>query len=302
MGGGAKVPKPTAEERALQKSQAELLNQQREIIEQQRAQQAILLPFLAEQEGFSVETDDKGNIIGISKIPSELDDKRKQLETELTDRSLAALRGELPVSPALEQDLSKQERTLRERLASQFGTGYETSSPAIETLGDFFSKSEALREGARTAQLTLGEQLGLAREQQNDFSRATSQDTLRQGSVGDALTFAGAFGQNASGFGQAQAPYIQQRQMQFQASQANQGAFASILGAGLGAIGSIFSDARLKSDAIQIAVHQATGLPIYEYTINGERRIGMFADEVEELFPGFVYERRGYKMVQYEDL
>lgn len=300
-GGGVKVPKPTAEERALQKNQAELLALQREIIEQQRSQQAILLPFLAEQEGFDVEVDANGNITSISKVPSELENKRKELEMAFTDRSLAALKGELPVSPALEQDLAKQERTLRDRLGAQFGPGYETSSPAIETLGDFFAKSEALREGARTDQLTLAEQLGMAREQQNQFSKASSYDTLRQNSLGDALTFAGAFGQSAAGFGQAQAPFIKQREMQLNASIANQQAKTAMWGAGVGAIGAIFSDARLKENAEIIAIHE-TGLPIYAYDIDGERRIGMFAHEVEEMFPGFIYERGGYKVVQYEDI
>ena len=278
-----------------------MLALQREILEQQRAQQAVLLPFLAEQEGFDVETDEFGNITAITKIPDPLDAQREELEAGLLERSLAALKGELPVSPALEQDLARQEETLRERLSLQFGPGYESSTPGIETLGNFFEKSEGLREGARTAQLTLAEQLGIAREQQNDYTRQTSQDYLRQIGVGDPLTFAGAFGQTAAGFGKAQEPYIAQRQMQLQASIANAQSKASIFGAGIGAIGSLFSDEDLKSDAEIIAYHPS-GLPIYEFEMGGERRIGVFASDVEELYPGLVTKRGGYKMVQYKDL
>src|SRR3989304_9054267 len=90
MGCGAKVPGASAEEKLLQKNQAELLALQTEILKQQRQQQAVLLPFLAEQEGFQVETDQYGNVTKISKTPSELENMQKELETKLTRRSLDA--------------------------------------------------------------------------------------------------------------------------------------------------------------------------------------------------------------------
>lgn len=302
MGSKVSVPGPSAEERELQKNQAELLGLQREIIEQNRAQQAVLIPFFAEQEGFDVQTDDNGNITSISKVPTELEKVQDEVELGLAQRSLAALKGDLPVSPGLERELGEQEQTLRERLRKQFGPGFETSSPGIESLDRFFTSSEVLREGARTGQLTLAEQLGIAREQQNDFSRQTSQDILRQVGIGDPLTFAGAFGQTAQGFGNAQIPFIKQRELQTQASIANAQSSASIFGAGIGLIGSLFSDERLKDNAIQISTLEPHGIPIYLYEIDGEDRIGVFAGDVERVMPGAVGERFGYKTVQYEDI
>ena len=302
MGGSPKVPKPTEEEKALQRNQAEMLALQTEILKQQRAQQAVLLPFLAEQEGFSVETDADGNITKINKIPSELDDMKKSLEKQLTQRSLDALAGNLPVSPGLERDLSRTEQTLREKLGSQLGPGYETSSAGIEALAATSESADVIREGARTAQLTLAEQLGITRDQQNQFSQQSSQDILRQSAVGDPLTFAGAFGQNAAGYGKAQEPFIAQRQMQLQASIAGAQNKASMFGAGIGLIGSLFSDERLKSNAIRISTLKPLGIPIYVYTIGGERRIGVFASDVTRVAPGAVGERMGYKTVQYERL
>jgi hypothetical protein len=301
-GGGVKVPPPSAEEKELQKNQAELLALQREIIEQNRAQQAVLLPFLAAQEGFEVTTDENGNITSISKIPSELDDMREELELGLTQRSLDALAGNLPVSPGLEREIGQQEELLREKLRKQFGSGYDTSTPGIEALDKHFSTAEILREGARTGQMTLAEQLGVTRQQQNEFSRHTSQDILRQIGIGDPLTFAGAFGQTASGFGQAQEPFIQQRQMQLNASIANAQNSAAMFGAGIGLVGSLFSDEMLKSDAVQIGVIEPFLIPIYEYDMGGERYIGVFASDVQEVLPGSVGERYGYRTVQYGDL
>ena len=302
MGGGAKAPKPSKEERALQAQQAELLKLQQSIIEQQRAQQAILLPFFAEQQGFDVETDANGNITKISKRPDEVADLNKTLEKELAERSLKALRGELPVSPGLERDIGRQEETLRDRLAAQLGPGYETSSAGIEALQNQAESAEVLREGARTAQLTLAEQLGISRQQQNDYKKLTGMDYLRQVSTGDSLTMAGAFGQVAGGVGQAIQPYAQQRQMQMNASIANSQSRAGIIGAGIGLVGSLFSDERLKSDSVIVGRIKPLGIPIRVYTMGGVRRIGVFASDVEIVKPHAVGERMGYKTVNYEAL
>jgi hypothetical protein len=43
-------------------------------------------------------------------------------------------------------------------------------------------------------------------------------------------------------------------------------------------------------------------LPIYEFEIDGERRIGVFASDVELTQPGVVGERGGYRTVKYEDI
>lgn len=312
MSGKAKVPSPSKEERELQKNQADLLALQRDIIMQQQQQQKVLLPFFAEQEGFDVTLDEDGNIASISRTPTEAEELRGTLEKELTERSLAALRGELPVDPGLERNLSRQEETLRERLTKQFGPGYETSSAGIETLGDFEANREGLRSAARRGELTLSEQLGITREQQNDAARMTSQDFLRQIGSGDPLTRAGAFGQVAQGYGAAQAPYAQQRQMQYQANQSRQNNMYQLIGAGIGAVGSIlgspaagaamFSDETLKSRAREIGWHTRLNIPIYVYEIDGQERIGVFAGDVEERLPAAVGRRAGFRTVDYRAL
>lgn len=296
MGSKVSVPGPSAEERELQKNQAELLALQRQIIEQQRQQQAVLLPFLAEQEGFDVTTNAEGTITAISKRANPDDAKRKELESGLLDRSLKALKGELPVDPALEETLTTQEKQVRDKLSAQLGPGYETSSAGIETLGNFFRSSEILREGARTGQLTLAEQLGITRSQQDQFSRQSSQDVLRQSAIGDPLTFAGAFGQTARGFGQAQQPFIQQRQMQLQASMANAQSSNSILGAGIGAFGSLFgafSDARLKTNIEPIGTDLLPGVPICTFEFiwePGVQHCGVLAQDLQKAMPQAVFE------------
>jgi hypothetical protein len=250
MGGKtASVPAPSAEEKALQQAQADMLRMQQEILQQQRQQQAVLTPFLAEEMGYEIETDEFGNITSISKGPlSETDQQEEDIRKQLNQRTLDALAGNLPVDPALESSLASEEEALRERLAQQFGAGYETSSPAIETLGDFFSNAEGLRAGARTGQLTLAEQLGFARTQSQRQEQQRQFGNITGAAVGQQLGLAGAFGQTAAGYGNAQQPFIQQRQMQTQAAMFNAqqpNPFAQVAGI---ALGSYFSDARLKTE------------------------------------------------------
>lgn len=307
MGGGVSVPGPSQEERDLQRAQKDMIDLQRQIITQQSAQQKILLPFLAEQEGFDVQVDDNGTITAITKRADPLADQSKEIQGLLNERSLKALKGELPIDPGLERDLAAQRSTLMESLTRQFGPGGLTSSPAQEALQRFNESEDILREGARTGQLTLAEQLGITREQQNDFARQSSQDTLRASAIGDPLTFAGAFGQVANNYLRAQQPFIQQRQLQTQASIANAQASTGIFGAGIGALGSIgaafFSDEDLKGEAVQIS-ELPNGLPVYVYTRKdtGERLIGVMAQEVAEVMPWAVGERGGYLTVDYERL
>lgn len=305
MGGSVSVPKPSPEERELQKQQAETLKLQREILEQQRQQQAVLLPFLAEQEGFEATTDEFGNVTSIKKKPDALADMKREIETKFAERSLKALKGELDVDPALEETLSTQERELRNRLSAQLGPGWETSTPGIEALGNFTRSSEILRAGARNDQLTLAEQLGLAREQERIFAQQTSLDTLQGSANQIPLTLAGAFGQNAAGFGKAQEPFIQHRQMQLNAAIANQQSKSQMFGAGLGLVGALFSDDRVKHK--HFIAGWRGGLPIWAFSYTDDPpniiRFGHSAQEVQRVHPEAIMEAfDGTLIVDYERL
>lgn len=230
------VPKESPELRALTKEVTELARQNRSMIEQQAEENRLFTQFFAQQEGFDVDIDPvTGAITGIREISTPERERDKEIRGLMQERSLAALKGELPVDPALERSLKEQETELRNRLVQQFGPGYETSSAGIETLGEFYRTSEGLREGARTGQLTLAEQLGLTREQQEMFRRGTAQDVFRQFGVADPLTFAGALGQSQQGYMQAMLPYQQQQAMQFAANQAGMANMANFAGKVVGA-------------------------------------------------------------------
>lgn len=301
MAGKTTVPGPSPEERALQAAQAEQLALQTQILKNQQAQNQTLLPFLANLEGFDVTLDPTtGNITNIAQRADPLKEQNTEIQRLLNERSLKALRGELDVDPALEEDIRGGEEKLRNTLLARLGPGYDTSSPGIEALGDFFKNATLAREGARTGQLTLAEQLGLTRQQQDIFARGSATDALRTSAVGDPMTFAGGYGQVARGYGQAQVPFLQQRGLQTQASLANMQSGNALIGAGIGAIGAYFSDEDIKGDLIQIS-KTMEGIPIYVYTRKDtdERLIGVLSSDVEKFYPGAIYEKGGYEMVDY---
>jgi hypothetical protein len=206
--------------------------------------------------------------------PDELETMRQEIEKGLLERSKAALAGELPVSPGLISDLGKQEQELNERLRQQFGVGYETSTAGIQTLGDFEERKTNILEGARRGDLTMSEQLSLARQGMGmqaggaGLNQALMAQALNMGGVNplqvagqgfgmgtggigtsiDAmrgfttsqLPIAQAFGSSASGFGGAQQGHQFNRSMQFNAAGFNAqqpNSFGSMFGSILGTIG-----------------------------------------------------------------
>src|SRR5688572_11196255 len=86
------APKPTAQEKALQAEQTELLRQQREILMQQSQQQAALLPIFAKQLGLQLEIDPvTGQIKGGTELPGAV--KQREMQEKLMELTLADLIG-----------------------------------------------------------------------------------------------------------------------------------------------------------------------------------------------------------------
>lgn len=255
----------------------------------------------------------------LQKLQEELDPtteegiRNKEIQKLLGERTLAALKGELPVDPALERDLKKQEETLRDTLRAQLGTGFETSTPGIEAMQSFREGAEVLRSQARRGELTLSEQLASARAgvdiamgqsvlagsqaripgidplAAGGFAFGTgqgtvsNQTTLAQLISGQNMGIAGGLGQVAAGFQMPIGQMMAQREMELNASIHNAqndmmglGALGSVFGTVLGMIP--FSDERLKSDLSQIG--EWNGIPIYVYTIGRQRKVGVLAQDL----------------------
>lgn len=179
---------------------------------------------------------DANRIVGFNPIVDPNEALRGEIETGFLERTQAALKGELPVNPALLKDLGQQEEDLNARLFRNLGPGFETSTPGIESLSEFATFRENILESARRGDLTLSEQLGITRERSNE---ARIDDTIARILGINQATLPGAAGLGgvAAGFGAAQIPFQQQRQLQTQASLANaqqSNFFGDIFGTALG--------------------------------------------------------------------
>lgn len=208
---------------------------------------------------------------------AELRSMERDIRERLAQRSLDALEGNLPVDPVLERELETQESSLREMLREQLGPGFESSTAGIEALGRFNESAASLRSAAQHGQLTLAEQLGLARAGQalTEMQAGSSglSDPLGLASLGlseiagsrsglaGPLSLAelglagntsgisslvtgafnlpgsivGGLGNVAAGFGQAQQPFIAQRQLELEAALADRERDSALFG-GLGSI------------------------------------------------------------------
>ena len=216
MGGGdINVPEPTEEEQALQAEQVEILRQQRDIVEAQVEQQRLLTPLLFEAQGLTPEVDDEGNITGFTREEDPLADLRGDIERGFLERTQAALNGELPVDSGLLADLDQQETELRDRLFTQLGADFETSSPGIEALSEFSENRSQILDGARRGDLTLGEQLSLSR--QGSQEQLLSSFLSRAGGTSDFFgSGANSLSQLGSSFGNTIGGLRQNRSLELQ--------------------------------------------------------------------------------------
>jgi hypothetical protein len=199
---------------------------QLDLLREQRSMQDILAPYFFKQVGLQPRYEG-GKIVGVDEAMDPTSRMRRDLERGFLERSQKALRGELDLDPALEREIAEGTRLQEEAMRQQLGPGWETSTPGIQARATANQRAAELRSASRRGELTLSEQLGLARGTGNEAIRAAGLANLG-GAAGLAsrLPLAGAVG---SAFG----PYMAERQGRFQAAQLN-AQQPSVLGQALG--------------------------------------------------------------------
>ena len=148
--------------------------------------------------------------------------RASELSQLYDQRAMAAARGDLPISPAMERNLKRQEQVLNERLQRQLGSDYANSSVGIRALGQNSSDAEMVRETMRQQMLAEAEGLAQGRgqfnrdQQMQDFQAIAAPHLSAQQSIMPAAQLAG---QSAQLAGQAAQPHWQQRAQEFGAGQ-----------------------------------------------------------------------------------
>lgn len=232
--GDVNVPGPSPEEIALQRQQLEL-------IQEQRAQNELLKPYFYQLAGLK-EVD--GKLVPMTEeeqLAAMTSSQRKQYEVANLQLGQyeKALRGELPLSQAVENELTKQRADLESYMSRKLGPNWQQSTPGIQALAEFDKKANALREEQMYGKQTGASAMSIA--QQDYYNQLLSRSASAASSP--LGTYQGLMGS----IGQALQPYQLQRQMQLQANMANAqsgnalwGGLGSLLGTGLMAGASYF--------------------------------------------------------------
>lgn len=200
----APAPSPTAagspEEQALRAAQLDLVNRQRDIAAEQLRRQNLMEGELMRSQGYEQVLDETGRVTGYR--PTADLTSRQNSENEINNllrtRTLAALKGELPVDPALERSIAENRATLESSLRGNLGSGYATSTPGSVALADYEKRAEELRQAQRRDQLTTGEGIRLAGEDLNSrIGSSRFSNVMGLGNAGAGA--AGLFSQAGAG-------------------------------------------------------------------------------------------------------
>lgn len=219
MSGGSSIniPGPSPEEQALQKLQLEILQEERSQASEQLRVQNLLLPVLFGELNINPVLDESGKIIGFDKTQTPEDLKKQDVQSRLLDRTLAALKGELPVNPALLTQLDKEEQTLNETFRKSGGPDYQSGTPFQTAFDEFSRRKSDILEASRRGDLTLGEALSLSRE--NQSSQLVNQlFGLTTGFGQSSVPFINSLGQTAAGLQGPLNLLFQNRNAQLQAN------------------------------------------------------------------------------------
>lgn len=192
-------PAPDQSEIDNRNTQTDILKQQLAIAQQQQAYGNAIAPLQLIQSGYSPEAvaDDYqaqpgetvvpigGKQYRIARDPNEasLDAQNREISLASGARTLAALKGELPVDPAVEQDITRGRQELMEELRNRLGPGFETSDPGMRALSEYDRNTTAIRYQVRTGELNSAN--AIAMNTQGGMQRRSAQALA---SMQDVLT------------------------------------------------------------------------------------------------------------------
>ena len=177
-----------------------------------------------------------------------------QLQEEISiaqgERTLQALRGELPVPEHLTQAFDQAEDQLADRFRSQFGAGFDTATPYLQAVNDLTQNRELAFDEARRGELATSSQLfqssfgqSLAGLGHSNFDPTAALAGVNAGAnvYGLGLQQQSINNQFALGQGQiASANYLGQLQSATARYSADRSYQASTFGSSLGALASIY--------------------------------------------------------------
>lgn len=219
--GGTRGPGVQSPDPGLVEKQNQLLGMQIDIAKKGQA----LEPILLEQSGLRYNPSTKT----YEYADPDLQGNKKEIERLQTQRSLKALKGELPVSETLKRELDLGKNRLNEKLYRQLGPGYELSTPGQMAQREYDTMAIALKEGEQRDMLTTAEALALNRGQ----SRSVSASQFENPFAAQARLIS----PGAAGLADARQQDNFTRQLQYQSNVAKGQETGGMVSAGVGAAG-----------------------------------------------------------------
>lgn len=233
MGGGSsttvEAPKPTAQE-------IELQNLQLAELKKQSAWNDALGKMLPTSMGYKSVPNASGgyDLVPMSDTERQASMSPEQYQDYLNankarDLYTKALAGELPVSPALEEEINLQRQNLETSLSGRLGPNWRMTTPGIQAMKSFDSAVNLSREEARRGM--LGSSFQMVMQGQPTPTQQQVSNTwqnINQGGLGTLGASAGIL-----------TPYTQNRAMGLQANIANAQNQSGLLGALIGTGGMV---------------------------------------------------------------
>lgn len=204
-----KPPPPSESENKALDAQTDVLREQLRLAKENEARMNQLTPFYLQQAGFTMtpgsEAGEGEQVINIGGQPyrigqSEELKQRNNLNNEVAmasgTRALKAMKGELEVDPSVEQEITRGQQELESALIQRLGPGYKDSEPGRRALAEYDRKSKAIRYQVRHGEMTAGNAMSLATQDQLNQNRSTAQSGL-YGSAAPVGVTADLLGQGA---------------------------------------------------------------------------------------------------------
>lgn len=153
--------------------------------------------------------------------PTQTDVNAQNIQDELSNRTLAALRGETP-NPTLEHNLTREQAQMQEQMMHQLGPDWQNSSAGIEAMNQFnqYANDQRDMSNRHDIEQMYQEQLG---GQQAQYGFAGAQQRLLGAPSMGELQFAKGMAGIGDEATQAQSPYQFDRTGQYNAAGANWG-------------------------------------------------------------------------------
>lgn len=308
--GGGDAPKPSKAEKALQREQLSLLQQQQEETE-------LMRPFVLEGLGLVTDpsTGELRHMTEAEKLAGMSESQRRQYDitTMAQERQMKAYAGELPVSPALEQELEKQHRQLTEALSQRLGTGWMETTAGQQAMSTFMQKANLVREEARRGEITGGTS--------STLSNLSYMGGAREAKASGAYAFpsrtSGLFGEYSGVLDRMSNERMMQYQAETQQQAGMMSGYGQLIGSGMQAGATVYGLSQLAPLAVasskilkenietidspieKIVAIRGVG---FDWKKNGEHDVGVIAEEVEKVIPEAVVKVDGVNHVYYHKI